>query len=131
MGASGLEVTDGKSARVPATACSDPPKPCADGRRMAATAPPFTIGQLRKAVPAHCFERSVVISTAYLLVDLLAVAGLFTACLHIDGLPWWASLILWPLYWVCQVSHLNYYWFLITNNVIWLRRTWWTMAKAP
>ena len=68
------------------TAC-DPPKPCADGRRMPATAPPFTIGQLRKAVPAHCFERSVSLSSAYLLVDLLAVAGLFTACLHIDGLP--------------------------------------------
>lgn len=35
--------------------------------------PPFTVGDLRKAVPAHCFRRSFLTSTLYLLVDLALV----------------------------------------------------------
>ena len=71
---------------------------------MPSSAPPFTIGQLRKAVPAHCFERNIIMSSTYLLVDLIAVAALFLGSLHIGALPWWAAATLWPLYWFCQVS---------------------------
>ena len=65
---------------------------------------PFTIGTLRKAVPAHCFERSMLRSSLYLLADLTAVVILLIACLHIDRLPWWAAVFLWPAYWFCQVT---------------------------
>ena len=65
--------------------------------------PPFTIGTLKKAVPPHCFERSLLKSSAYLLVDLLAVITLFTAISKTDGFPFWAQLILLPFYWFFQV----------------------------
>ena len=63
--------------------------------------PPFTIGQLRKALPAHCFERSLLRSSAYLAVDLTAMAALLVASQLIpSGWPGW---LLWPIYWFFQV----------------------------
>ncbi|CAI6000735.1 unnamed protein product [Closterium sp. NIES-65] len=38
--------------------------------------PPFTLGDLRRAIPPHCFQRSLLRSSAYLLIDL-AFAALF------------------------------------------------------
>jgi len=43
------------------------------------------VGDVRRAIPAHCFERSVVTSFRYLLVDLLAVAILFSLSRYIDS----------------------------------------------
>jgi omega-6 fatty acid desaturase (delta-12 desaturase) len=65
--------------------------------------PPFTIGTLRKAIPAHCFERSLLKSLTYLLVDLAAATALFLGITHTDACPLWARLILWPAYWFFQV----------------------------
>ncbi len=45
--------------------------------------PEFTIGTLRKAIPAHCWERSVVRSFGYLFLDLIMAAG---------GFCWWQAL---------------------------------------
>jgi len=54
-------------------------------RNRAPTAvPPFTVGDVRRAIPAHCFERSVVTSFRYLLVDLAAVALLYYLSRFID-----------------------------------------------
>lgn len=62
--------------------------------------PPFSVGTLRRAIPAHCFERSALRSLGYLIVDLLAVAALYWASTFIDRAPAvlaWG--LLWPLYW--------------------------------
>lgn len=67
-------------------------------------APPFTLQDLRNAIPKHCFERSTWTSLRYTLVDVALVALLFAATKYINSpaLPWFAPLLLWPLYWVCQ-----------------------------
>lgn len=72
--------------------------------RQPSDKPPFTISTLRKAVPAHCFERSLLRSSAYLLVDLAAVIALFAAISKTDGFSVWPQLILWPIYWFLQAS---------------------------
>lgn len=86
--------------------------PCRAPRTMAAVKrqnvakPPFTIGTLRKAIPAHCFERSALHSAAYLLVDILLVAALYAASTYIDPAPlptWFKYTFLWPTYWFFQV----------------------------
>lgn len=64
--------------------------------------PPFTVGQLRKAIPAHCWQRSAWRSGAYLLLDVLMLAALVYASSFIDAAPVpsyvkWG--LLWPLYW--------------------------------
>ena len=66
--------------------------------------PPFTVGTLRKAIPAHCFERSIARSFAYLGVDLALVAALYGFSQIIEAkAPLWLALIAWPLYWFFQV----------------------------
>ncbi|CAI5963049.1 unnamed protein product [Closterium sp. NIES-64] len=44
--------------------------------RAPSAKPPFTLGDLRRAIPPHCFQRSLLRSSAYLLIDL-AFAALF------------------------------------------------------
>ena len=66
--------------------------------------PPFTIGSLRKAIPAHCFERSLLRSAGYLAVDLLLVGALFAFSQWIHhSAPTWLAVIAWPVYWFFQV----------------------------
>jgi omega-6 fatty acid desaturase (delta-12 desaturase) len=66
--------------------------------------PSFTVADLRRAIPKHCFERSLWRSSLYLLVDLVAVAGLFLASQQIDKLPGPVAfrVVLWALYWFFQ-----------------------------
>jgi len=71
-------------------------------RQPADTKPSFTVAQLRKAIPAHCWKRSLFRSSAYLLTDLVMLAALVWASGHIDAAPLPAAarwLVLWPLYW--------------------------------
>ncbi|OEL15686.1 Fatty acid desaturase DES2 [Dichanthelium oligosanthes] len=66
--------------------------------------PPFTLAEIRSAVPPRCFRRSLVRSSAYLLRDL-AVSGflLWVALAGIPALPCAAlRLAAWPLYWLLQ-----------------------------
>ncbi|CAL8468635.1 g8175 [Coccomyxa elongata] len=77
-------------------------QPTEKSKRQPTLTPPFTIGTLRKAIPQHCFKRSLVTSSAYLTANLAAVAALYIYSTTIDGLPVWARLILWPAYWFCQ-----------------------------
>jgi omega-6 fatty acid desaturase (delta-12 desaturase) len=74
-------------------------------KRQPTATPPFTIGTLRKAIPPHCFERSLLRSSAYLGADLAAVAFLYfcsTLFSHpaVPALVRWG--LLWPAYWVLQ-----------------------------
>ncbi|GFH18600.1 fatty acid desaturase, delta-12 [Haematococcus lacustris] len=69
--------------------------------RKPATQPPFTLADIRRAIPAHCFQRSLLKSVSYLAVDVLLVALLFTAACYIDHLgP--AKWLLWPVYFFTQ-----------------------------
>lgn len=64
---------------------------------------------LRKAIPAHCWERSAVKSFAYLAVDLVLMAALYYSSTFIDSapVPGWAKwLLLWPSYWFWQVRQI-------------------------
>lgn len=76
-------------------------------KRQSVAKPPFTIGTLRKAIPAHCFERSALHSAAYLMVDVALVAALYVASTYIDPAPlptWFKYTFLWPTYWFFQVG---------------------------
>jgi omega-6 fatty acid desaturase (delta-12 desaturase) len=72
--------------------------------RPSTTHPQFTVGDLRRAIPKHCFERSVLRSSQYLIADLTAVAALVYASTFIDRLqvPIAAQAVLWALYWFFQ-----------------------------
>lgn len=71
-------------------------------KRSPVSQPPFTIGQLRKALPPKCFERSLLRSSAYLAVDLVAMALLLGFSQLIPS--GWPGIALWPLYWFFQVA---------------------------
>ena len=66
--------------------------------------PPFSVGTLRKAIPAHCFERSLVTSSAYLAADLAGVAFLYYCSTLIPSAPAALHWLLWPAYWWAQGS---------------------------
>ena len=63
--------------------------------------PPFTLSDIQKAIPRHCFKRSLANSVAYLLIDLIQIALLgWAAHTYIgktDMLPEWSPYILWPI----------------------------------
>ncbi|XP_062201961.1 fatty acid desaturase DES3-like isoform X1 [Phragmites australis] len=58
--------------------------------------PPFRIGDVRAAVPAHCWRKSPWRSLSYVARDVAAVAALALAAVALDS---WA---VWPLYWAAQ-----------------------------
>jgi omega-6 fatty acid desaturase (delta-12 desaturase) len=71
-------------------------------RQPAETKPAFSVGTLRKAIPEHCWKRSLWRSSAYLGADLAMLAALVYASSFIDAAPLPAAarwLLLWPLYW--------------------------------
>jgi hypothetical protein len=85
--------------------------------------PPFTLAQLRAAVPAHCFERSALRSLGHVAVDLAIVAALAAAAAWgIPALPAapagspaaGAALraVAWLCYWYAQGAVLTGVWVL-------------------
>ncbi|KAL6597534.1 hypothetical protein ACP70R_046974 [Stipagrostis hirtigluma subsp. patula] len=58
--------------------------------------PPFRIGDVRAAVPAHCWRKCPWRSLSYVVRDVAVVAGLAVAAAAADS---WA---VWPLYWAAQ-----------------------------
>ncbi|GJS84232.1 plastid delta12-fatty acid acetylenase [Tanacetum coccineum] len=73
--------------------------------------PPFSLSDLKKAIPAHCFERSVIRSSYYVVHDLIvAYVQYFLANTYIPLLPTPLAYIAWPVYWFCQASILTGLW---------------------
>ncbi|KAL6905786.1 hypothetical protein ACP4OV_003387 [Aristida adscensionis] len=58
--------------------------------------PPFRIGDIRAAVPVHCWRKSPWRSLSYVARDVVVVAALAAAAAAADS---WA---VWPLYWAAQ-----------------------------
>lgn len=81
-------------------------------RRVPASKPSFTVGDIRRAIPAHCFERPLTKSFSYLFGDLLIVGLFLYLSTFIDsvasdalvGATWGPVLrhVLWTVYWIAQ-----------------------------
>ncbi|CAG9466555.1 unnamed protein product [Pedinophyceae sp. YPF-701] len=69
---------------------------CDEARTGNFAAPPFTLKDIRDAIPDHCFERDSWRSMDYLIKDVVVVAALayFAATAN--------SWLVWPLYWLAQ-----------------------------
>lgn len=62
--------------------------------------PTFTVGDLKKAIPKHCFERSVVKSFYHLFADLAEVVVSAAIMYHfLDSLLWSIHPVIWLLGW--------------------------------
>lgn len=59
-------------------------------------APPFTLADLRAAIPPHCFRKSAARSLAHAAKDLAIISTLACAAYAVD------SWCVWPLYWLLQ-----------------------------
>ena len=73
--------------------------------------PTFTLGQLKKAIPPHCFKRSLLISSSYLALDLIIATSLFYMVRNgfpVDGHI--SPSVLWVLYWIAQGCILTGIW---------------------
>ncbi|KAF4359181.1 hypothetical protein F8388_005290 [Cannabis sativa] len=66
------------------------------------TAPPFTLSQLKKAIPPHCFNRSLLHSFSYLLQDLFFASLFYYVATSYFYLPHPLPYLAWPLYWIFQ-----------------------------
>jgi len=77
--------------------------------------PTFTIKQLRDAVPAHCFERSLARSSMHLAGDLAMIAVMAVAIHTMDGLSWLPfpmRAVAWAAYWWFQGAVMTGVWVL-------------------
>ncbi|XVE96102.1 hypothetical protein REPUB_Repub02eG0192200 [Reevesia pubescens] len=80
-------------------------------KRVPYSKPPFTLSQVKKAIPPHCFRRSVLRSFSYLVYDLI-LASLFyyVATSYIHQIPQPLSYVAWTVYWAIQGSVLTGVW---------------------
>lgn len=67
-----------------------------DGTYDLSAAPPFSLSDIRNAIPAHCWVKDTKRSLASLALDVGIVAGLAYGAYSLNA--WWA----WPLYWFAQ-----------------------------
>ena len=75
--------------------------------------PPFSVSDLRKAIPAELFERNPVIGFAHLLRDLVMVAALFSLnywLQHSTAVPFVVKALAWPVYWYATGAYLTGVW---------------------
>ncbi|CAA6658338.1 unnamed protein product [Spirodela intermedia] len=81
--------------------------------RFPAEKPPFTLGDLKRAIPPHCFERSALRSFSHLARDLILSATLlYLAISFIPLLPSRLQIVAWPVYWAAQGAVLTALWIL-------------------
>ncbi|XP_047327484.1 delta(12)-fatty-acid desaturase FAD2-like [Impatiens glandulifera] len=88
---------------------TDPPSNALD--RAPTSKPPFTLGEIKKSIPPHCFQRSVITSFSYLVYDLLIASFLhYAATSYIHLLPALSAGFAWLLYAFVQGTVLNSVW---------------------
>ncbi|KAM0005161.1 putative oxidoreductase [Helianthus debilis subsp. tardiflorus] len=72
-------------------------------KRAPTSKPPFTLRDIKKAIPPHCFERSLIKSFSYLAADLTTASLLYyLATTFIPQLPHPLPYLAWPVYWLLQ-----------------------------
>ncbi|KAL3351896.1 hypothetical protein AABB24_020136 [Solanum stoloniferum] len=65
--------------------------------------PPFTLSDIKKAIPPHCFERSLIRSCYYLVHDLILIyIFYYIAATYLHVLPSPYSYLAWFAYWIVQ-----------------------------
>ncbi|RWW00674.1 hypothetical protein BHE74_00048466 [Ensete ventricosum] len=67
-----------------------------EGKFEAGRPPPFRIGDIRVAIPSHCWVKNPWRSMSYVLRDAVVIAALAAAVGYLD------SWIIWPIYWLAQ-----------------------------
>lgn len=72
------------------------PKPTENANFDFGAEPPFSLADIRKAIPAKCFKKDTFRSLSYLARDVMVVAGLAAGALAIK------SPLVWPAYWAAQ-----------------------------
>nr|WQH19955.1 delta12 fatty acid desaturase [Bemisia tabaci] len=85
---------------------------CLTPERAPAAKPPFTLADLRKAVPPHCFERNLLRSFKYVFYDLSALFAIAYAASFIPLLPLRLQYVLWPTYWLVAGTLMLGVWIL-------------------
>ncbi|KAK9079060.1 hypothetical protein SSX86_000730 [Deinandra increscens subsp. villosa] len=79
--------------------------------RVLSAKPPFTVGDIKKTIPAHCFHRSLLRSFSYVASDLTVVFLLFhLATTLFPRLPPPVKYLAWPVYWTVQGCVLTGVW---------------------
>lgn len=58
--------------------------------------PPFTLADIRAAIPKHCWVKNPWKSMSYVVRDIVVVFGLAAAAAYLNN---W---MVWPLYWAAQ-----------------------------
>jgi len=76
---------------------------------------PFTIKEIRDAIPAHCFERSVLMSSAYVVADFAMISGLLYVAHYFNNYispntSWIVAIIFWNLLWFAQGAVMTGVW---------------------
>ncbi|CAL0302492.1 unnamed protein product [Lupinus luteus] len=80
-------------------------------KRVPVAKPPFSLSQVKKAIPPHCFNRSIPRSFAYVFYDLTIVYILYyIATNYINQLPSPLPSLAWPIYWAIQGCVLTGVW---------------------
>ncbi|KAG5569060.1 hypothetical protein H5410_058826 [Solanum commersonii] len=74
-----------------------------NGSPVPSSKPPFTLGDVKKAIPPHCFQRSLIRSFSYLIQDLILVSIFYyIANTYFHLLPSPLTYLAWPAYWIAQ-----------------------------
>lgn len=68
---------------------------------------PFTVKEIRDAIPAHCFDRSALRSFSYLFLDFVFIGALFSIAYYYQNYlssssSWLTSFAFWNTYWFVQ-----------------------------
>jgi len=76
---------------------------------------PFTIKDLRDAVPAHCFERSLLKSLTYLVSDIVAISALLYIGHYFNShispnTSWPFAILFWSVMWFVQGAFMTGVW---------------------
>ncbi|KAL3321369.1 hypothetical protein AABB24_039142 [Solanum stoloniferum] len=78
--------------------------------RVPISKPPFIIGDIKKVIPPHCFQPSLVRSFSYLIQDLMLVSvSYYIASTYFHILP---SMLAWPIYWIVVGCVCTGIWFI-------------------
>lgn len=79
--------------------------------RIPHTKPPFTLSEIKKAIPPHCFKRSLIRSFSYVVYDLtLVFLFYYIATNYFPSSSSPLSYIAWPIYWIFQGCTLTGIW---------------------